>query len=173
MTDALADEYEIHIGRHRTRRFMRLIGLEAIYPKKRPKTSESEPSHKKYPYLLRNLPITHPNHVWGTDITYLRLEEGWAYLVAIIDWYSRYVISWKISLTLESDFCIAALHDAFKNNTPEIFNSDQGTQFTDNDFTEILLTRNIKISMDGRGRCIFQQSKVEPKIHNFNAANSI
>src|SRR3989344_1433245 len=142
----------IQIGRHRTRRLMRMMGLEAIYPKKKPKTSQSEPSHKKYPYLLRNLSITHPNHVWGTDITYLRLEDGWAYLVAIIDWYSRYVVAWCVSLTLESDFCIAALNTALQENIPEIFNSDQGTQFTDNDFTKILIARNINISMDGRGR---------------------
>jgi len=154
MKDALADDHTIHIGRHRTRRLMRLMGLEAIYPKKRPKTSESEPSHKKYPYLLRNLSITHPNHVWGTDITYLRLEDGWAYLVAIMDWYSRYVVAWRVSPTLESDFCIAALNATPQENIPEIFNSDQGTQFTDNDFTKILLAREIKISMDGRGRCM-------------------
>ena len=152
MKDALRDDYAIHIGRHRTRRLMRLMGLEAIYPKKRPQTSQPEPSHKKYPYLLRNLSITHPNHVWGTDITYLRLENGWAYLVAIMDWYSRYVVAWRISLTLESDFCIAALNRALQGNVPEIFNSDQGTQFTDNDFTKILIARNINISMDGRGR---------------------
>lgn len=154
MKDALCDEYAIHIGRHRTRRLMRLMGLEAIYPKKKPKTSESKPSHKKYPYLLRNLTITRPNHVWGTDITYLRLENGWAYLVAIMDWYSRYVVAWRISSTLESDFCIAALEQALQRNAPEIFNSDQGTQFTDNDFTKILIAREIKISMDGRGRCL-------------------
>ncbi len=152
MKDALSDYYAVHIGRHQVRRLMRLMGLETIYPKKRPKTSESEPSHKKYPYLLRNLAITRPNQVWGTDITYLRLENGWAYLVAILDWYSRYVVAWKISPTLESDFCIAALNDALEKNIPEIFNSDQGTQFTDNDFTKILIARNIKISMDGRGR---------------------
>ena len=154
MKDALADDHAIHIGRHRTRRLMRLMGLEAIYPKKKPKTSESEPSHRKYPYLLRNLAITHPNHVWGTDITYLRLEDGWAYLVAIMDWYSRYVVAWRVSLTLESDFCLAALNAALQKNIPEIFNSDQGTQFTDGDFTKILSERNIKISMDGRGRCM-------------------
>jgi putative transposase len=152
MADALRDQYAIRIGRHRTRRLMRLMGLEAIYPKKRPKTSESEPSHKKYPYLLRNIAITRPNQVWGTDITYLRLEDGWAYLVAIMDWYSRYVVAWRVSLTLESDFCIAALNTALNENMPEIFNSDQGTQFTDNDFTKILAAQNIRISMDGRGR---------------------
>lgn len=152
MKDALRDDCAINIGRHRTRRLMRLMGLEAIYPKKKPKTSKSEPSRKKYPYLLRNIVITHPNHVWGTDITYLRLEDGWAYLVAILDWYSRYIVAWNVSLTLESDFCIAALKAALKENIPEIFNSDQGTQFTDNDFTKTLAAGNIKISMDGRGR---------------------
>ena len=152
MKDALRDDYAIHIGRHRTRRLMRLMGLEAIYPKKRPPTSQSEPSHKKYPYLLRNLAITRPNQVWGTDITYLRLENGWAYLVAIMDWYSRFVVAWRVSLTLESDFCIAALNRALQKNIPEIFNSDQGTQFTDNDFTKILIARDVRISMDGRGR---------------------
>lgn len=152
MKDALQDQYGIQIGRHRTRRLMRLMGLEAIYPRKQPKTSESESSHKKYPYLLRNLAITHPNHVWGTDITYLRLEDGWAYLVAILDWYSRYVIAWRVSLTLESDFCIAALNDALRSSVPEIFNSDQGTQFTSNDFIGILLAHKVRISMDGRGR---------------------
>lgn len=152
MKDALRDDHAIHIGRHRVRRLMRLMGLEAIYPKKGPKTSESEPSHKKYPYLLRNLAITRPNQVWGTDITYLRLETGWAYLVAILDWYSRYVVAWRVSLTLESDFCIAALNAALQTNVPEIFNSDQGTQFTDNDFTDILTAHNVRISMDGRGR---------------------
>ena len=152
MKDALANHYAIHLGRHQVRRLMRLMGIEAIYPK-RPKTSISEPSHRKYPYLLRGLSISHPNHVWATDITYLRLEEGWAYLVVIMDWFSRYVIAWNTSLTLESDFCIAALEVSLRDAQPEIFNSDQGTQFTDNDFTNILALRNIKISMDGRGRC--------------------
>lgn len=152
MKDTLADDYGIHIGRHRIRRLMRLVGLEAIYPKQKPKTSISEPSHKKYPYLLRNLIIICPNQVWGADITYLRLEEGWAYLVAIIDWFSRYVVSWDVSLRLESDFCIAALKKALRGAKPEIFNSDQGTQFTNNLFTKALLERDVRISMDGRGR---------------------
>jgi len=152
MKDALADDHAIHIGRHQVRRLMRIMGLEAIYPKQKPKTSLSEPSHKKYPYLLRNLAIARPNQVWGTDITYLRLEEGWAYLVAIMDWFSRYVVAWNASLTLESNFCIAALHRALQDARPEIFNSDQGTQFTDNDFTKILIAHEVKISMDGRGR---------------------
>lgn len=154
MKDALADDHTIHIGRHHAQRVMRLMGLEAIYPKQKPKTSISEPSHKKYPYLLRTLSIVRPNHVWGTDITYLRLEEGWAYLVAIIDWFSRYVIAWDMSLTLKSDFCIAALEEALRAAQPEIFNSDQGTQFTDNRFIKVLLAHDVKISMDGRGRCM-------------------
>lgn len=154
MKDILCDDHAIRIGRHQVRRLMRLMGIEAIYPKKGPKTSIGDSSHRKYPYLLRALAIDHPNHVWGTDITYLRLEDGWAYLVAIIDWYSRYVVAWGISLTLESDFCIAALNQALKTARPEIFNSDQGTQFTDNDFTKILAARDIRISMDGRGRCM-------------------
>lgn len=154
MKGALVDDYAIRIGRHQSRRLMRLMGLEAIYPRKKPQTSISEPSHRKYPYLLRGLPIARPNQVWGTDITYIRLEEGWAYLVAIIDWYSRYVIAWEVSRTLESDFCIAALNSALQKGSPEIFNSDQGVQFTSNDFTKILSDREIKISMDGRGRCM-------------------
>lgn len=154
MKDALSDDYAIAIGRHQTRRLMRLMGLEAIYPKKKPQTSISEQSHKKYPYLLRGLPIIRPNQVWGTDITYLRLEEGWAYLVAILDWYSRYVVAWEVSPTLESDFCITALNAALQKENPEIFNSDQGAQFTSHDFTGILNARGIKISMDGRGRCM-------------------
>lgn len=152
MKGALYDDCAIHIGRHRVRRLMRLAGLEAIYPKQKPKTSVSKPSHKKYPYLLRNLPIIRPNQVWGTDITYLRLEEGWAYLVAIMDWFSRYVVAWDVSLTLESDFCVMALEKALQKARPEIFNSDQGTQFTDNHFTKVLLERDVKISMDGQER---------------------
>ena len=154
MKGALSDDYAIKIGRHQTRRLMRLMGLEAIYPRKKPQTSISESAHKKYPYLLRGLPIVRPNQVWGTDITYLRLEEGWAYLVAILDWYSRYVIAWEVSPTLESDFCITALNTALQKESPEIFNSDQGVQFTSHDFTKILSEHEIKISMDGRGRCM-------------------
>jgi putative transposase len=152
--DALSDYYTIRIGRHQVRRLMRLMGLEAIYPRKKPKTSTGNPSHKKYPYLLRGLAIDHPNHVWGTDITYIRLENGWAYLVAIIDWYSRYVVAWDISPTLESDFCVRALNRALKDSAPEIFNSDQGTQFTSSDYTGVLAAVGIRISMDGRGRCM-------------------
>lgn len=152
MKGALVDDHRIYIGRHQVQRLMRLMGLEAIYPK--PKTSVSSPEHKKYPYLLMGIIIGRPNQVWGSDITYIRLENGWAYLTAIIDWYSRYVISWKLSPTLKSDFCITALDAALQTAVPEIFNSDQGTQFADHDFTKILIDQEIKISMDGRGRCI-------------------
>ena len=152
--DALSDYCSIQIGRHQVRRFMRLMGLEAIYPRKKPNTSIGDPLHRKYPYLLRGLAINHPNHVWGTDITYIRLENGWAYLVAIIDWYSRYVVAWDISPNLESDFCVRTLHTALQEKHPEIFNSDQGTQFTSSDFTGTLTASGIKISMDGRGRCM-------------------
>jgi len=143
-------EYEI--GRKRTRRLMREMGLEAIYSK--PKTSQSHPEHKVYPYLLRDLDITRPNQVWGTDITYIRLRGGWAYLVAFLDWYSRYVISWQLSNTMESSFCIEALERGLQVAIPEIVNSDQGVQFTSQDFTGTLLGANIEISMDGRGRCM-------------------
>lgn len=154
MKDALEDFYQICIGRHQTRRLMRLMGLEAIYPKKKPQTSLSAAEHKKYPYLLGGVIISYPDQVWGSDITYIRLEEGWCYLVAILDWYSRYVISWELSPTLESDFCVTALNAALRITAPEIFNSDQGSQFTDRQFTEILLASSVKISMDGRGRCM-------------------
>ncbi len=128
MKDALADDCGIHIGRHQTRRLMRLMGLEAIYPREKPQTSASEPSHRKYPYLLRGLPIVRPNQVRVTDITYLRLEEGWAYLVAILDWYSRYVVARDISPTLESDFCIAALNEALQKCLLEILPRHQRSQ---------------------------------------------
>ena len=136
----------------RIRRLMRIMGLEAIYPKK----NLSKPfwKHKKYPYLLRGLKITRPNQVWGTDITYIRLMQGVVYLVAIIDWFSRYVLSWAISVTLDVGFCLEALEEALRSGKPEIFNSDQGVQFTCDDFTGRLLKENIQISMDGRGRAL-------------------
>lgn len=140
-----------NINRKRVQRLMRLMGLEAIYPK--PKTSKPHPEHKIYPYLLRGLKIDHPNQVWAADITYIPLKRGFMYLVAIIDWYSRKVLSWRISNTLEADFCVEALQDAIRyHGCPEIFNTDQGSQFTSEDFTEVLEDHGIKISMDGRGR---------------------
>jgi putative transposase len=129
---------------------MRLMGLWAIYPKRN--LSKKHPGHKIYPYLLRDRKITHPNQVWATDITYIRLRQGFVYLVAVLDWYSRYVLSWRISNTLDVAFCREALEEALKKGIPEIFNSDQGSQFTSDEFTGILLNKEIAISMDGRGR---------------------
>ena len=140
-----------NINRKRVQRLMRLMGLEAIYPK--PKTSKPHPEHKIYPYLLRGLKIDHPNQVWAADITYIPLARGFMYLVAVIDWYSRKVLSWRVSNTLEADFCVEALQDAIGcHGCPEIFNTDQGSQFTSEDFTSELENHGIKISMDGRGR---------------------
>jgi putative transposase len=136
----------------RVRRLLRQIGLDAIYAK--PRLSVPAPGHRIYPYLLRGLPIVRPNQVWGTDITYIRLRRGFAYLVAIMDWYSRYVLSWELSVTLDVSFCVAALAGALETAQPEIFNSDQGSQFTSEDFTKLLLVRKIEISMDGRGRAM-------------------
>lgn len=141
-----------YIGIPHTRALMRQMGIEAIYPK--PKTSIPNKEHFIYPYLLKGLIISAPNQVWGTDITYIRLLKGWAYLVAILDWYSRYVISWKLSNTLEADFCIEALEEALKQEKTVILNSDQGAQFTCEAFTGILKSNDIKISMDGRGRAM-------------------
>lgn len=138
------------IGRERVQKLMRSMGIEAIYPKRR--TSQPHPDHKIYPYLLRNVKIERVNQVWSTDITYIPLNKGWVYLVAIMDWFSRYVLSWKLSTTMEAEFCITALEDALRIAKPEIFNSDQGSQFTSNAFTSVLLSNEIKISMDGRGR---------------------
>jgi len=136
----------------RVRRLLRLMGLEAVYPK--PKLSQANPEHKIYPYLLRNLQIERCNQVWSTDITYIRLRHGFVYLMAIIDWYSRYVINWALSTTLEADFCIVALNEALETCCCEIFNTDQGSQFTTHRFTAPLLEKEIQISMDGRGRAL-------------------
>jgi putative transposase len=140
------------IGRAKAQSLMRTMGIEAIYPK--PNLSKRNVNHKIYPYLLRNLTINRVNQVWSTDITYLPLEDGFAYLVAVIDWFSRHVLSWRISSSLDSSFCIEALKDALEFGTPEIFNTDQGCQFTSIDFTAILIQKGIKISMDSRGRAL-------------------
>lgn len=129
---------------------MRQMGIEAIYPKKRLSLGDSR--HKKYPYLLKGLAIVRPDQVWGTDITYIRMRHGFIYLVAILDWYSRYVVSWAVSITLDVEFCIEALHEALNLSRPEIFNSDQGSQFTSKSFSGVLEDQGIAISMDGRGR---------------------
>ncbi|MFC1851222.1 IS3 family transposase [candidate division CSSED10-310 bacterium] len=139
-----------HVNHKRVRRLMLLMGFHAIYPK--PRLSMGVKNHKKYPYLLSSLAITRPDQVWCADITYIRLQRGFVYLVAVMDWFSRYVLSWELSNSLEAQFCCAALNKAFRHGTPDIFNSDQGAQFTSSDFTKRLLSRSIKISMDGRGR---------------------
>jgi putative transposase len=141
------------INRKRVLRLMRDMGIQAIYPK--PNLSKASPDHKKYPYLLRGLVIDHPNQVWATDITYIKLMGGFIYLVAIIDLYSRKVLSWRISNTMDVTFCLDALEEAFKKyGKPEIFNSDQGSQFTSIDFISKLESKKIKISMDGKGRAL-------------------
>jgi putative transposase len=134
----------------RVRRLMRLMGLEAIYPKKQLSIPSEE--CRKYPYLLRNLVVERPDHVWCADITYIRMLHGFLYLVAIMDWYSRYVLTWQLSNTLDVLFCIDALEGALAVSRPEIFNSDQGVQFTSNEFTRRLDAAGVRISMDGRGR---------------------
>jgi putative transposase len=140
-------------NRKRVQRLMRLMGLEAMAPQ--PKTSEPHPEHVVYPYLLRGLTICRVNHVWATDITYIPMRTGFLYLAAIMDWYSRRVLSWRLSNTLDSSFCIEALQEAFERfGQPEIFNTDQGAQFTAEAFTDALRDRGIAISMDGKGRCL-------------------
>ncbi len=139
------------LNRKRTQRLMRLMGLESTAPK--PNTSKPAPEHAVYPYLLRNVKVSRVNQVWAADITYIPIERGFGYLVAIIDWYSRRVLAWRLSNTLETTFCVEALEEALtRYGRPEIFNTDQGSQFTSADFTDVLLAQGIKISMDGKGR---------------------
>jgi len=140
------------VGRRRVQRLMKLMGLEAIYPK--PNLSKHHPEHRVYPYLLRDMKITRVNEVWGADITYIQIQKGWLYLVAILDWFSRYVVSWELSTSMEVDFCLTALNKALALATPEIFNTDQGSQFTSLRFLERLEQAQVKISMDGRGRAM-------------------
>jgi putative transposase len=137
------------INRKRIRRLMRLMGLKAIY--RCPRTSRPAPGHKIYPYLLGGIKVTRPNHVWAADITYIPMKRGFLYLVAIIDWYSRYVLAWRLSNTLDTGFCIEALEEALKKGRPDIFNTDQGSQFTSEAFIKILEEHGISISMDGNG----------------------
>ena len=150
----LSQTYQKLIARDHVRRLLRIMGIEAVYPKFKPNTSQANEQHRKYPYLLKGLTIIRPNQVWGTDITYIKLETGWCYLIAFIDWFSRYVISWEVSPTLEIPFCLIALDRALKTAVPEINNSDQGSHFTSEQFIQPLLNKNVKISMDGRGRCM-------------------
>jgi putative transposase len=139
------------VGRPRTRRLMRLMGLTPIY--QAPRTSQPHPEHRIYPYLLRKVEITEPNHVWCADITYIPMRRGFLYLVAIMDWATRAVLAWRLSNTMQPDFCVEALQEALaKCGTPRIFNTDQGSQFTSDDFTDVLKKAGVEISMDGRGR---------------------
>ena len=138
------------VGEKLVRRLMRSMNLLAIYPK--PRLSQRHPEHKIYPYLLRGLEIIRVNQVWAVDITYIQLSKGFCYLVAVMDWFSRYVLAWRLSNTLDVSFCVECLKDALKYGTPEIFNSDQGVQFTSMAFIQVLLEKKIRISMDGRGR---------------------
>ena len=139
------------VNRKRVQRLMRLMGLEAIYPK--PKLSAGS-GHRIYPYLLRDVRITHKNQVWSTDITYVPMPMGFMYLTAVIDWYSRYVLSWRLSNTLDVGFCLEALEEALSRGCPEVFNTDQGVQFTSVQFTSRVESAGSKVSMDGKGRCL-------------------
>ena len=137
------------VNRKRVRRLMHMMGIKVIY--RRPRTSKPAPGHKIYPYLLGGLKITRPNQVWAADITYIPMARGFLYLVAIIDWYSRYVLSWRLSNTLDASFCVEALQEALGKGRPEIFNTDQGVQFTGGAFTGLLEQHGVRISMDGKG----------------------
>ena len=146
-------EQGIKVNRKRVQRLMRLMGLAGMAPG--PNTSKKHPEHKVYPYLLRGVTVTKPNEVWGTDITYIRLAGGFVYLVAIMDWYSRKVLSWRVSNSMDASFCVDCLEDAISSyGAPEIFNIDQGSQFTSEDFTKVLKREGVQISMDGRGRAL-------------------
>ena len=140
------------VNRKRVQRLMHVLGVTAIYPG--PRTTVPQPGHTVYPYLLRGVPITRVNQVWSTDITYIRLRGGFIYLTAVLDWYSRYVLAWEVSNTLESDFCLATLDRALRVATPAIFNTDQGSQYTSQAFTGRLQQAGVQISMDGRGRAL-------------------
>jgi putative transposase len=140
------------VNRKRVQRLMRLMGLEAIYPK--PKLSAAGRGHRIYPYLLRNVSIERPDQVWSTDITYVPLARGFMYLAAIIDWYSRCVLAWRLSNTLDGSFCVDMLEEALSRGKPEVFNTDQGVQFTAQAWTSRLETAGVAVSMDGRGRCL-------------------
>lgn len=140
------------VNEKRIRRLMRNMGLEALYPK--PNLSKNTNQHPVYPYLLRGITANHPNHIWGTDITYIKMRQGFLYLVAFLDWYSRYVVSWKLSTMLATDFVLEAAHEALTVGTPEITNSDQGVQFTSGEYLSLWDANKTKISMDGRGRAM-------------------
>ena len=140
------------MNRKHVQRLMRLMGLEAVGPK--PRLSVPHPGHRVYPYLLRDVPITRVDQVWSTDITYVRLRHGFVYLVAMLDWFSRYVLAWDLSVTVDGQFCLDALDTALADGTPEIFNTDQGAQFTASVFTDRVRAAGAQVSMDGRGRAL-------------------
>jgi len=146
---SLKKQEGLTVNRKRIRRLMQIMGIRAIY--RRPRTSKPAREHEVYPYLLRDLKIIRPNQVWAADITYIPMSRGFLYLVTIIDWYSRYVISWRLSNTLDAEFCVAALEEALSRGTPDIFNTDQGSQFSGEAFTSLLKEHGIRISMDGKG----------------------
>jgi putative transposase len=141
-----------YVNHKRIRRLMRQMGLEAVYPRRKRDLSVPNKQHRVYPYLLKDVSIEQADQVWSADITYIRMHRGWVYLVAIMDWFSRYVLSWEISVTLESEFCVEALKAALSFGRPQIFNTDQGSQFTSTEFTKILQDASVQISMDGKGR---------------------
>lgn len=147
------EPFGLAIGRKAVSRYYKIMGIEAVYPKKN--LSKRNQAHKIYPYLLKGVEITRANQVWSSDITYIRMAQGFVYLVAIIDWFSRYILSWRVSISLENDFCIEALEEAIeKYGKPDIFNTDQGSQFTAKDFITVLIKHDIKISMDSKGRAL-------------------
>ncbi len=148
----LNNQQSHQINRKRVQRLMRLMRIEAIYPK--PKLTKRNAEHKVYPYLLRGINIEKNDHVWSTDITYIRIGNGFVYLTAVIDWYSRYVLSWRLSNSLENTFCVEVLEEALSISKPEIFNTDQGSQYTATNFLKILTDSNVKISMDSKGRAL-------------------
>jgi len=150
----LKEEYGLSIGKKKIIGLMKKMGLEAIYPRSKKNLSKPDNNHRKFPYLLKNMPIIRPNQVWGSDITYVRVKHYFAYLSVILDWFSRYVISWRLSQTLENDFCIQTLKEAIGVGIPDIHNSDQGVQYTSQEYTDILARAKVNISMDGRGRCM-------------------
>ena len=150
----LKEEYGLSIGKKKIIGLMKKMGLEAIYPRSKKNLSKPDNNHRKFPYLLKNMPIIRPNQVWGSDITYVRVKHYFAYLSVILDWFSRYVISWRLSQTLENDFFIQTLKEAIGVGIPDIHNSDQGVQYTSQEYTDILARAKVNISMDGRGRCM-------------------
>ena len=152
MAQELRTEFGLRVNRKRVQRLMRLMGIASVLPQ--PGTSRPAPEHRIYPYLLRNVAIERVDHVWSSDITYIPVMGGWMYLVAVLDWHSRFVLSWELSNTMEATFCVDTLERALEGSRPEVFNTDQGAQFTSPRFTDVLEREGVKVSMDGKGRCL-------------------